>query len=49
MSRKEKMEILAVHCRVGSLETTNFLETTDDAVHCRVGSLEICSLLHLAF
>ncbi|EPR81177.1 hypothetical protein L292_1210 [Acinetobacter junii CIP 107470 = MTCC 11364] len=39
------MGMVAVHCRIGSLEMLVISASTHRKVHCRIGSLEICELV----
>ena len=38
-----------VHCRIGSLESTEVTNQIANGVHCRIGSLEIDQHTHLFY
>ena len=46
LPRSEEDDRVSVHCRIGSLETTDYSIDSIDVVHCRIGSLEIIRSFH---
>ena len=41
LKKGQMVQVVGVHCRIGSLEVTIFKHSLSYIVHCRIGSLEV--------